>query len=124
MTVVRLPTRGQWAWDVRGEGRAARISTHVEAGFLNLSVWRHDTCVGTVRLEPGQVASLIRGLTEGLVELADRPPDGPNDVRELESRLARLEERLAAPPWRTVAARALRWGWDAVAVRRRRAVRR
>ena len=73
MTVVRLPVRGQWAWDVRGEGRAVRISAHVEAGLVNLSVWRHDTCVGTVRLLPDEVANLVAGLTEGLAQMAVPP---------------------------------------------------
>ena len=72
-TVVRLPVRGQWAWDVRGEGRAVRISAHVEAGLVNLSVWRHDTCVGTVRLLPSEVANLVTGLSEGLAQMARDP---------------------------------------------------
>ena len=104
MTVVRLPTRGQWAWDVRGEGRAVRISAHVESGLVNLSVWRHDVCVGTVRLLPSEVANLMAGLSEGLAEiarapqtLADPPPEESRRLRRLEERLAGLESRLAAP---------------------------
>jgi hypothetical protein len=114
-TVVRLPVRGQWVWDVRGEGRAARISAHVEAGLVNLSVWRHDTCVGTVRLLPSEVANLVTGLSEGLAQLARDPSgtdrDGPDAdaqrLREMEQRLAGLEARLAAPGrWRALADRA------------------
>ncbi len=103
-TVVRLPVRGQWAWDIRGEGRAVRISAHVESGLVNLSVWRHDTCVGTVRLLPSEVANLMAGLSEGLAQLA-RYPETPSDetsddgerLRELEQRLVRLESRVATP---------------------------
>lgn len=105
-TVVRLPVRGQWARDVRGEGRAVRISAHVESGLVNLSVWRHDTCVGTVRLQPSEVANLMAGLSEGLAQLAREPThdvgqdaDSPR-LRELERRLAGLESRLATPAWR------------------------
>ena len=109
MTVVRLPTRGQWAWDVRGEGRAVRISAHVESGLVNLSVWRHDTCVGTVRLLPSEVANLMAGLSEGLAEIARAPQafaDAPSQesrrLRILEERLAGLESRMGAPGRRTV----------------------
>lgn len=105
-TVVRLPVRGQWAWDVRGEGRAVRISAHVESGLVNLSVWRHDTCVGTVRLQPSEVANLMVGLSEGLAQMAREPAEdaGPDAdaarLRKLEERLAGLESRLATPAWR------------------------
>ena len=105
-TVVRLPVRGQWAWDVRGEGRAVRISAHVESGLVNLSVWRHDTCVGTVRLLPSEVANLVTGLSEGLAQMAREPgEDGRPDadarrLREMELRLAGLEARLTTPGWR------------------------
>jgi hypothetical protein len=107
-TVVRLPVRGQWAWDVRGEGRAVRISAHVESGLVNLSVWRHDTCVGTVRLLPSEVANLVTGLSEGLAQMARDPQPEfreTSDVdarrlREMEQRLADLESRVATPGWR------------------------
>ncbi len=110
MTVLRLPTRGQWAWDVRGEGRAVRISAHVESGLVNLSVWRHDTCVGTVRLLPSEVANLMAGLSEGLAEIARAPQavadplsDESRRLRLVEQRLAGLESRLAAPGRRSLA---------------------
>src|SRR5687768_18332611 len=105
-TVVRLPVRGQWAWDVRGEGRAVRISAHVEAGLVNLSVWRHDTCVGTVRLRPSEVANLMAGLSEGLAQLARQPEASPASsddaerLREMERRLVLVESRVATRPWR------------------------
>jgi len=105
MTVVRLPARGQWAWDVRGEGRAVRISAHVEAGLVNLSVWRHDTCVGTVRLLPDEVANLVAGLTEGLAQMTvpsaavERSGEAAR-LRELEQRLARLESGQASSTWK------------------------
>jgi hypothetical protein len=120
-TVVRLPVHGQWAWDVRGEGRAVRISAHVESGLVNLSVWRHDTCVGTVRLLPSEVANLVTGLSEGLAQMAREPdPEGSDAdarrLREMERRLAGLEARLAAPSgWRARVERAraaVRTAWD------------
>jgi hypothetical protein len=111
MTALVMPLRGRWAWDARGEGRAVRVSTHVEAGLLNLSLWRGETCVGTARLAPEDVAQLVTGLTEGLAALAARPRVvGPEATRvaELESRLARLEQR-RRPLWLRAADAAGGW---------------
>lgn len=102
MTAVVLPVHGRWTWDARGEGRAVRVSTHVERGVVNLSLWRGETCVGTARLAPDDAAGLVAGLTEGLATLAARPRVvGPEATRvaELEDRLARLE-RERQPVWR------------------------
>jgi len=106
MTVLRLPVHGRWIWDARGDNRAVRVSAHVRENVVNLSVWRDELCVGTVRLRPSEAASLVVGLTDGLAELADRPDEVPqaasaDTLREMEQRLARLESRLAEPAWRT-----------------------
>jgi hypothetical protein len=116
--VVRLPVRSRWAWDSRGANRAVRVSPHGRENVVNLSVWRDDVCVGTVRLLPAEVTALVTGLTEGLAVLAARPAGDPARVRDLEQRLALVEARLAEPQWRAAAARALRWGRDRVATRR------
>ena len=100
MTVIPLPRHGQWAWDLRGEGRGVRISAHVDVGLLNLSLWRGGTCVGTAQLLPADVAKLANGLTEGLAVIAAQPRTGDpghGDVRrmhELELRLAEVEAQL------------------------------
>jgi hypothetical protein len=100
MTAIPLPRHGQWAWDLRGEGRGVRISAHVDAGLLNLSLWRGGICVGTAQLLPADVAKLASGLSEGLAEIAATPRAGdPGDARrvhELELRLAAVEARLGA----------------------------
>jgi hypothetical protein len=106
MTVLRLPVHGRWVWDARGDNRAVRVSAHVREKVVNLSVWRDELCVGTVRLLPSEAASLVVGLTDGLAELADRADETPQEqstatLREMEQRLARLESRLAEPVWRT-----------------------
>lgn len=117
-TVVRFPEqRGRWAWDARGDNRAVRVSPHARENVVNLSVWRDDICVGTVRLVPDEVTALVTGLTEGLAELAARPAGSSSNVRDLEERIARLESRHAEPAWRTAAARAVRSVRDAVAAR-------
>jgi hypothetical protein len=122
MTVLRLPVHGRWAWDARGDSRAVRVSAHTRENVVNLSVWRDEICVGTVRLRPAEAASLVAGLSDGIAELADRADHetlldevsgDTATVRELELRLARLESRLASTRWRTAvsaATQALRRG--------------
>lgn len=118
-TVVRFPEqRGRWAWDTRGDNRAVRVSAHARERVINLSVWRDDLCVGTVRLDPAEAAALVSGLTDGLAQLTERPAPAPPQVGALEQRVARLEQRLARPDWRAVAARAARSVRTAVVTRR------
>ena len=104
MTAVpAVPLHGRWAWDLRGEGRAVRVSTHAQAGLLNLSIWRGDTCVGTVRLLPEDAATLVSGLTDGLAELARRTnARAARRMHEMELRLARLEKEFGSPAWRRI----------------------
>jgi hypothetical protein len=123
MTVIALPTHGRWAWDARGDGRAVRVSTHGAIGLLNVSIWRDDVCVGTVRLAPDDAASLISGLSEGLAELAAAAPPGDPAAdaarfRELEERLTRLERR--PPGWRRAVGAVVSWAEQTPATRVRR----
>lgn len=96
MTVIPMPAQGSWAWDARGEGRAIRVSTHRESGLLNLSLWRGDFCVGSLRLLPEEVARLVGGLTAGLAQLAgpSAAESGAGEALDA-SRLQELEQRLA-----------------------------
>ncbi len=107
MTVIPLPRHGQWAWDLRGEGRAVRVSAHADVGVLNVSIWREGRCVGTAQLLPADVVKLVSGLSEGLAEIAGpRPVRGanvPERLHELEQRLATVESRLDPPRRSTVA---------------------
>jgi hypothetical protein len=123
-TVVRFPEqRGRWAWDARGDNRAVRVSAHVPEHVVNLSVWRDDLCVGTVRLQPSEAAALVTGLTEGLAQLSEHPAAVAPQVRDLEERLTRLESRLAEPSWRSAAGRAARSVRDAFSALRAGVVR-
>ena len=82
-TVVRFPeARARWAWDARGDNRAVRVSAHQREHLLNLSVWRDDLCVGTVRLRPDEAAALVTGRSASLGELSG---DG---LPQLRARLA------------------------------------
>ena len=121
MTVIPLPSHGQWAWDSRGEGRGVRVSAHADVGVLNVSIWRGGTCVGTAQLLPADVAKLVSGLSEGLAEIAARPAaqtGPPERLQELEQRLADVESRMN-PPRRTAGERARNLR-TALAERRRR----
>lgn len=105
MSVLPFPSRAHWAWDARGHERAVRVSPHPREDVVNLSVWRDDLCVGTVRLGPADVAALVQGLTDGLAELAQRP-EPTATVAELADRLDRVESRLERPTWRSSVASA------------------
>lgn len=84
---------GRWIADRRGEGRGVRVSAHEEAGFLVLSTWKANVCVGTVRLLPDEAADLVAGLAEALGRLASRPLVDQSSV-DLDIRVAALEARL------------------------------
>ena len=107
MSVLPFPPRGRWAWDARGHERAVRVSPHPREGLINVSMWRDDICVGTVRLWPAEVAGLVTGLTEGLARLAEQPAGSAGDdkLAAMEERLAVLEAQRARPAWRAAVAR-------------------
>ena len=86
-----LFTSGRWIADQRGEGRGARVSAHVEGGFLVLSTWKEDSVVATVRLLPDEAAALVAGVADGLSRLAEREPEG-----DLTRRMSAMEARLVA----------------------------
>ena len=110
MTVIALPTHGRWTWDARGAGRAVRISTHPDVGLLNVSLWRDDVCVGTVRLTAADAAHLAGSLTDGIARLVPREPAAaPDRPGELEARITRLEARRPAPIWRRLVAALAAW---------------
>lgn len=63
---------GRWIADQRGGGRAVRVSSHTEGGFVVLSTWQADTCVATVRLLPDEAAELVAGVAAALSDLVPR----------------------------------------------------
>ncbi len=64
--ILALPAIGVALADARGDGRWMRVTWHDEAGVVVLSLWRDRTCVGTIRLERGEVPELVAALVEGL----------------------------------------------------------
>ncbi len=55
--------------------KALRLSWHPGSNRLVLSLWRTDTCTGTVRLTVADASRLIASLAEGLAELAAGPSE-------------------------------------------------
>ena len=87
---------GRWIADrSRGEGRGVRVSAHEEAGFLILSTWKSNQCVGTVRLLPDEAADLVAGVAEALGRLASRSPVDGSTTTDVELRISAMEARLA-----------------------------
>ena len=76
MTVVPLPSLGEWLPDARGTDRALRVTWHLEAGCVVLSTWRDGRCSSTARLAPAEAARLVGALAEGLAALTDGLADG------------------------------------------------
>ncbi|MBM6403975.1 hypothetical protein JQN72_06935 [Phycicoccus sp. CSK15P-2] len=60
--------RGAVVPDVRGEGRALRVTWHPEADVVVLSVWRENVCVATTRVAPADVPALVEVLVGGLAD--------------------------------------------------------
>ena len=68
--VRHLPVGRILAMDERGIG--LRCTWHLERGFINLSLWREDTCVETFHLSPGDAAGLVAFLTAGLADVTEQ----------------------------------------------------
>jgi hypothetical protein len=71
LTPSPLPATGQVYVDGRGDERNLRVSWHREAGeegVVVLSLWRDGVCVGSFRMEAGQVRDLVEVLRAGLDE--------------------------------------------------------
>ncbi len=72
-SVVPFPASGELFLDARGGERVLRVSWHHEQELVVLSLWRADTCVGTLRLSRDEVPDLIATLAQGLAEGHDSP---------------------------------------------------
>ena len=68
--VSPLPIRGEVVVDARGGARALRVSWHPEHGLVVLSIWRGNTCVGTVQVDSTEVPHLVDVLVRGLADSA------------------------------------------------------
>ena len=68
--VRELPVGRILAVDERGIG--LRCTWHLERGFINLSLWRGDTCVETFHLSPSDAAGLVSFLTAGLADVTEQ----------------------------------------------------
>ena len=71
-SVVALPASSEILADSRGAGRWMRVTWHDEADVVVLSLWKHMSCVGTLRLERDQVPGLVDALVTGLASSGAR----------------------------------------------------
>jgi len=53
-----------------GDHSALRATWHRESGFVVVSLWRGDTCVGTSHMTPKEAGRLATFITGGLADLA------------------------------------------------------
>jgi hypothetical protein len=79
-----IPTLGGVVRDVRGAGRALRVSWHNDDGLVVLSLWDGPRCTGTVRIAAEDVPTLVEALQLGLPSEPHQPPadvltDTPED---------------------------------------------
>jgi hypothetical protein len=72
-----IPTLGGVVRDVRGRGRALRVSWHSEDGIVVLSLWDGPRCTGTVRVAAHDVPPLVEALQVGLLEQPGEPIASP-----------------------------------------------
>lgn len=79
MGAVRpIPQLGGILRDVRGGGRALRVSWHGEDGLVVLSLWDGGgRCTGTVRIAADDVPALVEALQLGLPARRPAPVDVP-----------------------------------------------
>ena len=88
-----IPTLGGVVRDVRGAGRALRVSWHDEDGLVVLSLWDGPRCTGTVRIAAADVPALIEALQLGL-----RPADEATaPAEERRSRAGRRPASTSGP---------------------------
>ena len=74
-----IPTLGGVVGDVRGAGRALRVSWHHEDELVVLSLWDGPRCTGTVRVAATDVPTLIEALQIGLRPAADDVPTAADE---------------------------------------------
>lgn len=68
--VSPIPLRGEVVLDARGGARAMRVSWHPDHAVVVLSIWRGNTCVGTMQVDVAEVPHLVDVLVRGLAASA------------------------------------------------------
>jgi hypothetical protein len=79
-----IPQLGGVVRDVRGAGRALRVSWHGEDGIVVLSLWDGPRCTGTVRVASWDVPALVEALQVGIRPGDPAPPAGLDILAEPE----------------------------------------
>ena len=66
--MLPFPSVGQVFFDGRGPERCLRVTWRGAGRQIVVSLWRDDTCVGTVHLSRTEASRLIAALATGLAE--------------------------------------------------------
>lgn len=99
MGAVRpIPQLGGVLRDVRGHGRALRVSWHTDDDLVVLSLWDGPRCTGTVRLATADVPALVEALQIGLAVPAEAPAPREAAARDETPREAAPEPDQAPAP--------------------------
>ena len=77
--VLALPDGVAMFSDTRGAQRSMRVTWHHESAVVVVSLWRDDTCVGTLRLSRDEVPRLVSALTDGLAVAPSGQDADPHD---------------------------------------------
>lgn len=90
-----------------GDHSDLRATWHRESGFVVLSLWRGDTCVGTSHMTPREAGRLATFITEGLADLASQRRKERSGSGTPRTNLRSVPDQLAIliRKWRISAAR-------------------
>lgn len=100
--VHELPHGRHFALDERGV--ALRATWRLDRGFVNLSLWRDDTCVETFHLTPNEASRLVAFLVSGMADVATGATTGGPALAAVPTPLPRrvpLREQVAGEVRRT-----------------------
>jgi hypothetical protein len=76
MTVSPIPRLGGTVLGRDAGGRRLRVSSHLDADRVVLSIWQDDVCRATVRLAVEDIPELVKVLSSSLI----RPQAEESDV--------------------------------------------
>jgi hypothetical protein len=71
--VTPFPRVGTVFFDTRADGRTLRLSWHEASGTFVLSIWHHDTCTASFRLDSSEAPRLLYAVSSALAS-GEIPP--------------------------------------------------
>ena len=71
--VTPFPRVGTVFFDTRADGRTLRLSWHEDSGTFVLSIWHHETCTASFRLDSSEAPRLLYAVGSALAS-GEVPP--------------------------------------------------